>query len=383
MEKPSFLSWFDRQQALRVFVYYALLGVLVMALHRVAPNLPGVFTTENFAASMTDVSRGEILSTGSVAPIQKLSAVRVAGTSLLMMLGAVLLMLPVAWVHILTRSRKGFSQSMVQTLIILPIVVTGVLAIVQYSTALAFALGGVVGAVSFRNRLADPKDAIYIFVAIAVGIAAGVQVLSMAAAISIFFNLVVLSAWYFDFGRMPAMLQASVAQRRLERVKATKGGGGGGGGGGAVPGAAGAGGAPTRPSMRPEFLNLVDKQLLQSMTPDQLQAIAERASERRRKAMARQDDSEPWEKKARFDAVLRISMLNSEADTVRRLIETVLAGQTKRWVSERADPDPEHPERLAVRYMVRFAKAMPGPLVVEAIRRAALPQVVTIDVLDA
>jgi len=377
--RRSFVAWFDRQQVTRIVLYYAALAVVVLVLHRVTPNLPGVFTTENFAASITNVPAGEIISTGSTAPIQKLSPVRVASVSLLMMLGAVLLMLPVAWVHILTRSRKGFSQSMVQTLIMLPLVVTGVLAIVQYSTALAFALGGVVGAVSFRNRLADPKDAIYIFVAIAVGIAAGVQVLSLAAAISIFFNLVVLSAWRFDFGRMPAMLEATVAQRRLERVKGSRAGGGG--------ASVSLSASPGAASVNPDFMNLVDKQLLQSMTPDQLQALSERAAERRRKAVAREEAEETGEEKKRFDALIRVAIPGREAATIRRAIEGVMAGQTKRWELERTVPENESHlapgDSLIASYNVKFGKSMPGPLVVEAMRRAALPHTITIEVLDA
>ncbi len=82
---------------------------------------------------------------------------------------ACLLMLPVTWMYVQTRRKKGFRQSVVQTLIILPLVVAGVILLVQNSTALAFSLGGIVGAVSFRNTLRDTKDTIYIFLAIVVG----------------------------------------------------------------------------------------------------------------------------------------------------------------------------------------------------------------------
>jgi len=271
-------------------------------------------------------------------------------------------MVPVAWVFILTRSRKGFNQSTVQTLIFLPVVVAGVLMLVQHNVALAFGLGGVVGAVSFRNRLEDPKDAIYIFVAIAVGLSAGVQVLSVAAAISMFFNLVVLYAWKFDFGRMPAALEAGIAQKRLDRVKAS--------------------GAP-----RTDFLNLVDKQLLRSMTPDQLQAIAERATERSKKAVVDLDvDGEPApgpedeEKKPKFDSLLRIMMQPDDATAVRHSIEQVLAGQTKRWEFEKAGAGDGG--RAMAQYKVKFKKSIPSTLVVEAMRRSVLPKVVTIDVRD-
>jgi len=48
-----------------------------------------------------------------------------------------------------------------------------VVLIVRDSVALAFSLAGIVAAVRFRNTLRDTKDAVYIFLAIAVGLAAG------------------------------------------------------------------------------------------------------------------------------------------------------------------------------------------------------------------
>ena len=361
MEKPrvSFLAWFDRHQVIKIFTYYALLAAVVAVLYQVRPNLQGVFSSEQFQATVTEMKKGDIFSTASGQKID-LAPVDVAIDSVIMMLGGVLLMVPVAWVFILTRSRKGFNQSTVQTLIFLPVVVAGVLMLVQHNVALAFGLGGVVGAVSFRNRLEDPKDAIYIFVAIAVGLSAGVQVLSVAAAISMFFNLVVLYAWKFDFGRMPAALEAGIAQKRLDRVKAS--------------------GAP-----RTDFLNLVDKQLLRSMTPDQLQAISERAAERGRKAAVDLDvdvdTGVDEEKKPKFDSMLRIMMQPDDATSVRQSIEQVLAGQTKRWEFEKAGAGDGG--RAMAQYKVKFKKSIPSTLVVEAMRRSVLPKVVTIDVRDA
>jgi hypothetical protein len=281
------------------------------------------------------------------------------------MLGAVLMMIPVAWVYILTRARRGFNQSTVQTLIFLPIVVAGLILLVRSSLALAFGLGGVVGAVAFRNRLEDPKDAIYIFLSIAVGLAAGVQVMAVALAISAFYNIVVLCAWKVDFGRMPASLEASVAQKRLDRVRAEA------------------------PAQGADFLNLVDKQLLRSMTPDQLQAIAQRASERGRKVAAdlgmpgteNDRDEAEEEKKNKFDSLLRVQMQPDDAVAIRSAIEQVLTGQTKRWEFEKAGAGDGG--RALAQYKVRFKKSIPSTLVIEAMRRAVLPKVVTIDVRDA
>jgi hypothetical protein len=84
-------------------------------------------------------------------------------TTLLLIVGIVALMLPVTWVYMSARKVPGHDQSIVQTLLILPIVVAGVVLIVQNSLALAFSLAGVVAAVRFRTTLDDTRDVVFIF----------------------------------------------------------------------------------------------------------------------------------------------------------------------------------------------------------------------------
>jgi hypothetical protein len=356
--RSSSPSWFALHPVIQIFAYYLALAGAVLILQQVAPDLQGVFNMERFQETVATGKKDLLQNAESIVNV---TPARVAFESIVAMLGAVLLMIPVAWVYILTRAKKGFSQSTVQTLIFLPIVVAGLIMLVRSSIALAFGLGGVVGAVSFRNRLEDPKDAIYIFLAIAVGLASGVQVASAALAISLFYNVVVLLAWKFDFGRMPAALEQSVIQKRLDRVKQT-----------AQPG---------------EFLSLVDKQLLKSMTPDQLQAISERAAERSRKATADINlDTGPSAEEAeaakpKFDSLLRVMMQPDDAAAVRQALEQVLEGQTKRWEFEKAGAGDGG--RAMAQYKVKFKRSIPSTLVVESMRRAVLPKVVTIDVRDA
>ncbi len=113
------------------------------------------------------------------------------------MLGAALLALPVVWIYGLTRQKKGYQQSVVQTLMVLPPLVASVVVMVKYSLALAFGLAGIVAAVRFRNTLEDSKDAVYIFLSTAIGLAAAVM-LPIAAVISVLFNVIVLLLWYTD-----------------------------------------------------------------------------------------------------------------------------------------------------------------------------------------
>ena len=120
------------------------------------------------------------------------------------MLGALALVCPVAWMYMRTKPKARYDSSLVQTVIVLPVVITGVVLIVRDSVALAFSLAGIVAAVRFRNTLRDTKDAVYIFLAIAVGIAAGVQSFSIAYVVSLMFVLLVLVLWRFDVGMAPA-----------------------------------------------------------------------------------------------------------------------------------------------------------------------------------
>ena len=116
------------------------------------------------------------------------------------MLGALLLMLPVSWVYKGIHRDGEHDQSLDETTLILPAVVAGIVMVVQHSLALAFSLAGIVAGVQFRRALSDTFDTLFIFVAIAVGIAAGIKALDIAIVITIFFNLITLLVCIFGDG---------------------------------------------------------------------------------------------------------------------------------------------------------------------------------------
>ena len=156
----------------RVVAYYILLIAGTILLVRLFPDpLSHLFNAERMEELSRLPGRHGDLSVWPVSRRSKRRGHRLRSTARprsppgLAMVGATLLMLPVTWIYIMTRRRKGFRQSVVQTLIILPIVVAGVVFMVKNSLALAFSLGGIVAAVSFRNTLRDTKDAVYIFLA--------------------------------------------------------------------------------------------------------------------------------------------------------------------------------------------------------------------------
>lgn len=116
------------------------------------------------------------------------------------MIGTVILMVPVSWVYFITTRTKNVDPSFSQTIVVLPVVVTGIAMIVQNSLALAFSLAGVVAAVRFRFTLAEPAHALYIFAAIGVGLGSGIGALGVSAVISIAFVYINLLLWKLDYG---------------------------------------------------------------------------------------------------------------------------------------------------------------------------------------
>ena len=82
----------------------------------------------------------------------------------------------------------NYNHSVAASLIILPIIVTGIVVIVQFSLALAFSLAGIVAGVRFRTTLKNTADALFVFVAIGVGLAAGTSSFGIGLVMSIFFS---------------------------------------------------------------------------------------------------------------------------------------------------------------------------------------------------
>lgn len=114
--------------------------------------------------------------------------------------GALLTILPVSWTYMAIRKRDEYDQSLVETIMILPIAVTSIVIIVHNSLALAFSLAGIVGGVRFRNTLKSSGDALFILLAIGIGLSAGIGAIEIALVMSMAFNYCFLLLWATDFG---------------------------------------------------------------------------------------------------------------------------------------------------------------------------------------
>jgi hypothetical protein len=261
-------------------------------------------------------------------------------TALVAMLSALLLAIPVAWMYQLTRAKRGFQQSVVQLLIVLPIVVSGIVVLVKFSLALAFSLAGIVAAVRFRNTLEDSKDAVYVFLAIAIGLAAAVDV-PVAAAISIMYNTVVVILWYTDFGHSPVELDGKIAERRLARAKDL--------------------------ARTGTFVARIDDEVMRNMTREQLEGLAQRALRRAHPGGAGPNTTQ------QHAAALRLCVRTSDPERTRQAIEPHLEEHLKQWHFDGAH-DGENGEGT-VEYLVRLRKRTKPEDLIALLRAAGGPDV--------
>jgi Domain of unknown function (DUF4956) len=186
----------------RLLVYYVLLVAGTLVLERYSPlvrevvsvDLPSGTSAQELRRALVPGVDSEQVS-GEV-PVHYSAAVIMA----IAMTGALALAIPIAWVYMLSKQRQRWDRSVVQTVILLPLAVAGIAVLVRNSIALAFSLAGLAAAVRFRNTLKDTKDAVYIFLAIAVGLAAGVQALELGFVVSFVFNAAVLGLWSMNVG---------------------------------------------------------------------------------------------------------------------------------------------------------------------------------------
>lgn len=312
---------------LKIVTYYVGLAVTLLVTRNYLPELYGLLNEENYGAAA-----GRLIDQSPATPgVTSLEGV------VAVMLSSVLLSFPVAWLCSLSRSKQGYRQSLVQTLIILPIIVSGVVTLVRNSQALAFGLGGIVAAVGFRNRLDDSKDAVFLFLVIAVGVACGVQAVNVAVAISATFAFIVMVLWRSDFGRVPGALEGNVAQQRLKRAMALA-------------------------NRTHQFVSLVDQEILKSLSPDQLRQVANRIADRQ----------VPGQTLGVVEVVRpprRLTVVANDA-SVRGLLEDVLEQCTKRWLFLMGTPGDGAGAPVTLRYEVRLRKKVPEEMLLQRLRQA-------------
>lgn len=299
----------------RLVVYYAALtaalagtwalltpGARDQVREALAPILGvGIHVPVKLNEAMPGVAAGGVLSALPPELVALLAAVACVA--------AVLLALPIAWVYMFTRQKKGYSQSVVHTLVLLPAVVAAVAVLVRNSVALAFSLAGIVAAVRFRTSLEDSKDAVYVFVVSALGLACGVQ-LEVALVLSLLYIVVALALWQTDFARTPPGIEGKRAEQHMARAMAIA-------------------------NRTSQFVARLDREILETMAPEQLDALAKRV--RRRREDVEVAGEEPAEDRPKFDG--RVTVVVAGTDDARPAIEAVLSAHAKKFELVRSSMD--------------------------------------------
>ena len=316
-----------RLTVLRLTAYYAVVGVLLACLSALFPQEAIRRSPSQPPPDMQgaiDWFRGQVAVFPTGAPVWL--------DALLQMIAAFLLVLPLAFVYVRTRTRIKFDHSLVQTVIVLPIVVTAILVVVRDSLALAFSLAGIVAAVRFRNTLKESGDAVYIFGSIGIGFATGIHAISVAAVLSVVFVIVELGLWKFDFS---AEFERTFARLCL-----------------------------------PSGADMADVPGFRS------EPAATPAGNGAGRAHAGKDDAG---RDGARSMLLRIYV--DEVNTARPRVEAILERDAKRWTLEQVIAGTDSPPLLTYRVRARKSVGMEG--LREHLLREAAPHVVAADAPDA
>jgi len=189
----------------RLTVYYLAIGIVVFAAVRIWPAMRDYLPVGGVEQLIAQPA-GDPLKASDAVRAEHVSSL---GQSLfwliVALIGALLASLPVSWVYMGVRDDEEYDQSLVNTIIVLPMVVTGIVIIVQNSLALAFALAGIAGAVRFRNSLKSSGDALFILMSVAIGLSAGIGAVELAAVITIAFNYTFVLLWMTEYGERKGM----------------------------------------------------------------------------------------------------------------------------------------------------------------------------------
>jgi hypothetical protein len=181
---------------------------------------------------------------------------------------------------------------------------------------------------------------VFIFLAIAVGFAAGVQVLSVAVMLSVLFNFMVLFIWRYDFGR--SVLDPSPSAQWTE---------------------------PLSELAKKNGADVPDRDLVLALTPKKVDVLAERFN--RINKMMGSNGSKP-----RYNAVATIQ--TTKITEAQRKVENALDDATKRWRLDEVITNTGKPSSL--HYLVKTRRSVGRDGLITAIRANAAGVVDDIDV---
>ena len=190
---------------LQVTVYYLVIALVVFVALKLWPQVRGYLPVGGVEQLISQPAKNPLDATAAVRAAHVANLGQSIFWLVVAIVAAILVSLPVSWVYMTVRGGDEYDQSLVNTIIVLPMVVTGIVIIVQNSLALAFALAGIAGAVRFRNSLKSSGDALFILLSVATGLSAGIGAIELAAVVSVAFNYCFVLLWITEYGEREGM----------------------------------------------------------------------------------------------------------------------------------------------------------------------------------
>lgn len=160
--QPSRFGVLETNIVVRLVVYYLVVAIVaIVAWRYLPPSLRDLL--HSATQPLVGLTNTQVTTFTTPDPaLDMLSPLAVTFMGIIAATSSLILCLPVSWVYMFTRQKKGYSQSVVHTLLLLPVVVAMVATLVRSNVALAFSLAGIVAAVRFRVALEDSKDAVFV-----------------------------------------------------------------------------------------------------------------------------------------------------------------------------------------------------------------------------
>lgn len=118
----------------------------------------------------------------------------------------------IGWVYRYTHKNVSYSQSYVQTLVMVGMIVSLIMLVVGSNIARAFALVGALSVVRFRNAVKETRDVGFIFLVMAIGMTTGTRFYILAIAATVAICLVMLIMYKFNWFKLDVQRQVVKVQ---------------------------------------------------------------------------------------------------------------------------------------------------------------------------
>jgi uncharacterized membrane protein YhiD involved in acid resistance len=118
----------------------------------------------------------------------------------------------IGWVYRGTHRNVSYSQSYVQTLVLLGMIISLIMLVVGSNIARAFALVGALSVIRFRNAIKETRDVGFIFLVMGVGMACGTRFYTLAVVATVAICLAVVVMQRFNWFHLNVQRQVVKVQ---------------------------------------------------------------------------------------------------------------------------------------------------------------------------